>query len=91
MPEIKHCPKCGKQMGYDFEGSVEWYKCSGCGHKEYVPKKKASDYTIGEYIAMDIFSNRVIYRGTEEECLKYCNTPRIKLYGALINHNKESN
>lgn len=31
------CPKCGKEMGYDYEGSVQWYQCFvGCGYKLYI-------------------------------------------------------
>jgi Zn ribbon nucleic-acid-binding protein len=82
MVETKKCPVCGNEMGYDFEGSVEWFKCLKCKHKEYLPKKKLGDYTLGEYIALNIYTNKIVYRGTEKECLSYCND-KVFLYVAL--------
>lgn len=87
-PITKTCPVCGKPMGYDHEGSSEWYKCfNGCGHKEYI-RKTSADFTIGDFMAIDTHTNRVMWRGTENECLRYCND-RVKLYGRLIS--KENN
>lgn len=83
METVKICPSCNITMGYDFEGSVEWHKCSICGYKEYLPKKIAGDFTIGECIAINIYTNQIVCKGTEKECLLYC-SDTVKLYGSLI-------
>lgn len=43
------CPNCGREMAYDFEGSVQWVQCyTGCGKRLYLsertPRQTIIDY-----------------------------------------------